>query len=323
MSMRISIAMATYNGAKYLREQLDSFLHQTRLPDELVVCDDGSSDATLEILEVFRQQVPFSVHIYRNETNLGYIKNFEKAMSLCAGDIIFLSDQDDFWLSNKLEVVEKLFALKPNLMVVVNDQYIADSSLKLSTYTTLGNAKAVGLTESWLVAGCCTAIRRVFFPIVLPIPENAHGHDAWINKLAEALGLRYVHAVPLQYYRRHGENTSNSFASKLGKVSIMDLLLEYGIKDERIGWQRDVDHYVRYQNRIADRKDELADLGLADAYRSAINSFACKIDSLKERIYIASLARPIRLLRVIRFWANGSYGHFSGWKSAVKDILRP
>src|SRR5215217_2190591 len=102
--MRISIAMATYNGAGYLQEQLESFLSQTRQPDELIVCDDGSGDATLDILERFRQSVPFAVQIHRNETRLGFTKNFEKALLKCSGDLVFLSDQDDVWFAPKVAV---------------------------------------------------------------------------------------------------------------------------------------------------------------------------------------------------------------------------
>ena len=105
--MRISIAMTTYNGSKYLKEQLDSFTKQTHLPDELVVTDDGSSDDTLEILENFAKKASFEVLIFRNNTNLGYAMNFGHAIGLCTGDLIFLSDQDDIWFPEKIETVSR------------------------------------------------------------------------------------------------------------------------------------------------------------------------------------------------------------------------
>ena len=95
--MRISIAMTTYNGSKYLNDQLKSFSQQDQAPDELIVCDDGSSDNTIKILEKFSLNAPFDVKIYQNESNLGFTKNFENALSKCTGDLIFLSDQDDIW----------------------------------------------------------------------------------------------------------------------------------------------------------------------------------------------------------------------------------
>ena len=100
--MKISIALCTYNGEKFLREQLDSFSVQTRLPDEVVVGDDCSTDRTVEILEEWAKTAPFRVEIVRNPQNLGYEKNFEQTMLRCTGDVIFPSDQDDVWLPEKL-----------------------------------------------------------------------------------------------------------------------------------------------------------------------------------------------------------------------------
>lgn len=104
----LSVAMCTYNGEEYLWEQLLSIAEQTRLPDELIVCDDSSTDTTLQILNEFQKMAPFSVRIYCNEAKLGPSKNFEKAITLCSGDVIALSDQDDVWLPRKLERLEKL-----------------------------------------------------------------------------------------------------------------------------------------------------------------------------------------------------------------------
>ena len=94
-SSTVSVALCTYNGERFLQEQLDSIAMQTWTPDEVVVGDDGSSDSTLEILERWKQSVPFSVRIERNERNLGFAKNFESTLSRCTGDVVFLCDQDD------------------------------------------------------------------------------------------------------------------------------------------------------------------------------------------------------------------------------------
>src|SRR3954453_13857066 len=106
---KLSIAMTTYNGETYLREQLDSFTNQSRPPDELVVCDDQSSDRTFEILNDFRDRTPFEMQIVRNEERLGIARNFEQAIRLCRGDIIFLSDQDDVWMEDKLLQHEQVY----------------------------------------------------------------------------------------------------------------------------------------------------------------------------------------------------------------------
>ena len=108
----ISIAMCTYNGEAYLNGQLVSFVKQTQRPDELVACDDGSTDNTLQVLDQFSKEAPFPVRVYRSQQRLGPTKNFEKALSLCSGDFIFLSDQDDVWMPQKVNTL--LQALKNN-----------------------------------------------------------------------------------------------------------------------------------------------------------------------------------------------------------------
>src|SRR5437588_7313199 len=106
---RISIAMCTYNGARFLREQLDSFAAQSRLPDEVVICDDGSTDGTADIVRTFASGAPFPVHFHVNEPRLGITRNFERAAGLCTGSIIFFSDQDDVWLPDKLDRFAEAF----------------------------------------------------------------------------------------------------------------------------------------------------------------------------------------------------------------------
>src|ERR1700704_2935070 len=104
--LRIWVALCMYNGADFLSEQLESIAAQTRLPDELVVCDDGSSDDSTDIVRNFAKNASFPVRLEVNEKNLGSTKNFEKAIGLCNGDIISLADQDDVWKLHKLAVLE-------------------------------------------------------------------------------------------------------------------------------------------------------------------------------------------------------------------------
>ena len=103
--MRISIALVTYNGEKFINKQLESLLLQNVLPDEIIIVDDCSKDKTYELLMSFEKISPFEVKLYQNKINIGVSKNFGKAISLCTGDLIFLCDQDDFWYKNKIEFV--------------------------------------------------------------------------------------------------------------------------------------------------------------------------------------------------------------------------
>src|SRR3712207_5989304 len=102
--MSLSVALCTYDGARYLPEQLESLARQRRLPDELVVCDDGSADDTVDVVRRFADRAPFAVRLSLNPQNLGFVKNFEQAIRLCRGDLIALADQDDVWHPQKLEL---------------------------------------------------------------------------------------------------------------------------------------------------------------------------------------------------------------------------
>ena len=193
--MRVSVALATYNGQKYLQEQLHSLSRQRRLPDELIVTDDGSSDSTFEILEAFAAESPFPTRIFRNSHNMGFRNNFDHVLSLCTGDVIFLCDQDDVWLPGRIEYVHGLFEEDRGAFCVMNDAYICDENLEHDGSTIFSN----GLD----VVGSCTAIRRPFLDIVLPVPLEAESHDAWIRELAVGLGIRRLTPVVLQLWRRH------------------------------------------------------------------------------------------------------------------------
>src|SRR5258708_29962312 len=118
---RISVAMCTYNGARFLAQQLESIVAQTRLPDELVVCDDVSADESPEIIRKFAKNAPFPVRLELNEKNLGSSKNFEKAIGLCRGGLIALADQDDVWKPQKLAVLETVLENHPEVGYAFSD----------------------------------------------------------------------------------------------------------------------------------------------------------------------------------------------------------
>ena len=206
--MRISIAMATYNGERYLGEQLQSFADQTRLPDELVVTDDCSTDSTMEILGVFAASAPFPVKVSLNPNNLGYAGNFNAALSKTTGDLVFLSDQDDVWFSTKLEHVEQLAMRNPDKLVILNDARLTDAELKDTGLTKLGQIYAAGYTERQFVMGCCCAVRRQLLELCLPILEGVRAHDIWLRDFAEPLSSRLITNEVLQFYRRHERNES-------------------------------------------------------------------------------------------------------------------
>ena len=320
--MKISIAMATYNGAKYLQDQLDSFSSQTRLPDELIVCDDLSTDDTWDILLHFSRTVPFKVEVVRNEYNLGYAKNFEKAVSLCTGDIIFLSDQDDVWFDQKLKTIENIFLSNSEVLVTINDQEITDEFLNASGNTTYSNTYALGFDASWFCAGCCTAFRSEFKDLLLPFPVDLINQDGWIHRLASGLKVRKDVPDVLQYYRRHSNNSSESMASSTKNTNKLIPIFRHGLKDATFGWKNEISISKYLIFLTSNRFEDFEKLNL-DAKAVLLNSLEkSRVEALEKRIILLESGRLKRFFGVLKFYRNGGYDLFSGWRSAVKDLIR-
>lgn len=125
--MKLSVALCTYNGEKYISEQLDSILNQNLEVNEIIIVDDCSSDSTLSILEKYASLHPV-IKVYRNHNTLGYLKNFEKSINLCSGDIVFLSDQDDIWLKEKTQRMYNLFTSHSHISCIVSDLKLVNAS---------------------------------------------------------------------------------------------------------------------------------------------------------------------------------------------------
>ena len=131
--MKISIALCTYNGSQYLIDQLESLKKQTIRADEIIVCDDCSADNTIEILEKYKDIL--NIKLFINNSTIGVTKNFEKAISLCSGDIIFLCDQDDIWESNKIEKMREAFNDEKIGIAFCNGKIIDTNSKQIKNYT--------------------------------------------------------------------------------------------------------------------------------------------------------------------------------------------
>ncbi len=323
MSIRVSIAMATYNGEKYLQEQLDSFVNQTRQPDELVVCDDDSTDRTLDILENFARSAPFEVRVLRNETNLGYVKNFEKAVSLCSGDIVVLSDQDDVWFSDKISVLCGILISRPDVKLVRSDMLLADEKMNSSGISQVENMLSLGSKTSDFNFGCGMAFRKELLNVALPIPTCLWGHDRWMGKLAYAVGVSFLIQQPLMYYRRHSVNASTSLASETRALTIIDAFKAYGLKDARNGWSEEMMRLQDIEKRLIEKETVLQQMVDKEDLSRRIGMLRDQKKNLSKRIDLASKSRVVRFVFVARLWINGGYRQFSGWKSALKDLIRP
>ena len=187
--MKTSVALCTFNGEKYLRKQLDSILEQTVAVDEIVVCDDLSTDATLSILNQYKETFPNIFKIHANEKNLRSVKNFEKAISLCENEIVFLCDQDDMWIPEKVEVILNQFKISPELQVIATNAFIINDDedmLNVSTIydipsKTTKEMKKILFFHQNFCTGATMAVRKEFADDLMPFPpENLYHHDEWI-----------------------------------------------------------------------------------------------------------------------------------------------
>lgn len=207
---KISVCIATYNGEKFILEQLNSILIQLSLLDEIILSDDGSSDKTLSIVDDIKDG---RIKVYSNEGEKGFTKNFENALDKATGDIIFLSDQDDVWVDGK---VNKMVLELNKYDFVISDATYVDENLN----TTFGshikhqNMKQ-GLIRTILLPryiGACMAFKKEVLEFALPFPKKSKYcvHDYWLPLIAELYFKFNIIEEELLLFRRHGENDSNA-----------------------------------------------------------------------------------------------------------------
>ncbi len=217
--------MATYNGERFLEEQLASLAGQTHLPRELVICDDGSTDRTADIVTEFARSAPFAVRFVRNEMRLGYAENFFKAARLCQSEAIAYCDQDDVWLPRKLEVCVRRLA-EPGVLAVVHDARVVNAELHpVGRFLRTGRkpwVRRARFPDTGTQWGQGTqGFRIVFRREILPAaevgrppdanaPDQPMTHDEWAHWRALWLGTVAFVREPLALYRQHEANVAGA-----------------------------------------------------------------------------------------------------------------
>ncbi len=212
--MRISVCIATYNGEKYIKEQLNSILSQISEDDEVIVSDDGSSDKTISIIESIRDS---RIKIFHNTGRHGFICNFENALQKAKGDYIFLSDQDDIWLPNKVKIIMKMFV---DYDLIVHDAELigANGEILGKNYYSLLHNKTGFWSNLWKnrFIGCCMSFKKEVLNACLPFPKHISGHDFWIGMYAvKTFRVCFIPDVLLQYRRHENNATTSSEKSRL------------------------------------------------------------------------------------------------------------
>lgn len=324
MRSKVSVVLCTYNGERYLREQLDSYLRQTRLPDELVVGDDRSTDATMEILGEFARDAPFPVSLHVNERTLRSARNFEAAARRASGDVVVFSDQDDVWLPQKVECLEEAILAHPQNLLAFTDATVVDARLEPLGYTFW---EGIGFTDDeqarladaphdvmWnrnVVMGAASAVRARLVEKAFPL-EDAWGHDGWLAFLAAFAGRLVPVPEPTVLYRQHGANV-------VGGVR----RTEEEAAAERRRWRGTSmrDTMASDAARWAAVLDAAPRVGILPERAGVVERLRERVAHLRARAELPP-NRPRRLLPVARELAAGRYGrHSSGILSAAKDLM--
>lgn len=321
----VSVAMATYNGEKFITAQLESLASQTRPPDELVVCDDASTDKTVDLVRAFAERANFQVRIEQNNPGLGTTANFERAVLLCTGDVIFLADQDDVWLPKKIETLAGRLDAEDSVGAVFCNGSVVDAAgtkLGYDLWTALGfdDDERAAVREGReldvfarhvVAAGTTFAFRSCFAPLLHPFPVLRSAHDAWIACLISAVSRVEIIELELIEYRWHGENQLG-----LRKLSLLEQF-SAAKRQLKLGA---FDYAARFFEEAGDRVRNQA------THAFPTRTGALDILDAKAAHSRVRDAMPESLLgRVPIVWLEartGAYDRFAyGWKSLAQDLF--
>lgn len=337
--MRVSVALCTLNGEQYLSEQLKSLEEQERPPDEVVVCDDGSTDGTVPLLEAFAARTPFPVTIHVNPRTIGTTANFDRAIGLCDGDAVALCDQDDVWLPGRLRRAAETFEAGPEVGFTFGDAELVDPDGRPSgrrLWASLGLTRELRrqvevdgllpvLLTRKLVTGATMTFRTELRDVVLPIPDIWR-HDAWIALLCAFVSTWAMLSEPLVRYRIHpgqqvglpafredggariGPPGSDDHGSEGHRQRLGVVAEQYELVAERM---RAVGTRGEGGSPLDDPVKELALRRVEELARH----HRARAGFPQRRIY--------RVPAVLREWRTGRYRELSrGLASAVKDLVR-
>ncbi len=326
--MTTSIALCTYNGEAFLREQLESYAAQTQPVSELVACDDRSTDRTLSILRGFAASAPFPVLIEQNAQQLGGARNFEKALSLCTGDLIFFSDQDDVWRPEKVEVGVRFAIGNPDRLgffsnaALLQDNRILDETLwdmmdftpERIAQTGFDDLLDYFFTCQFITYGSTLAVRRDALPEILPFRRTNERmwHDEWIA-LVLSLKNRYAYInEPLINYRLHaGQEVGLRWVTDpfvASQKALYDSLRHSNAAPDAARLQM-LQAWNAYQKTGWYDSLELPEIArLKDKYRDRFHA------ARKE--FLTRLSFPGRKARLMKWYLNGRY------ETTLGDALR-
>lgn len=334
---RVSVVLATFNGQRYLPEQLESLVSQTRLPDELVVVDDASDDRTAEILNEFKRTAPFPVEVILRPERVGTCEAFGEAMGRATGEILAICDQDDHWLPDKISVLTERMAQSPSAMLAFSDAVLIDADGKFLSRSRwrvagFGPSNCADMDRDpfgqmiarQIVSGCTAAIRRELLPALLPFPSGLHPalgtmmYDRWISLVGTAAGSVLTVPERLVEYRIHPGQQIGIPALPIRRV-LPRVALRMG---QFVAPRTEKDGRFAYNLAHIDEIDKrLAATGL-DSAESQLRLRLARVHlTVRENLAANRLERAKPILR--HYLEVDGYRRFSlGMASAISDLIR-
>lgn len=319
---RSAVVLCAYNGGRFLPAQLDSLRAQTHQPDIYVLSDDASSDASFDLLQAFgreRMAAGCEVILHRNESNLGYVRHFERALQRADAEVLFPCDQDDVWHPRKIETMLAEFARRPGLVILHGDARLVDADgrdmgrrlLQVLEVTPEERAAMHGgrgfdvLLRRNIVTGAAMALRRDVLKYALPTAEH-WAHDEWLALIGAMNGEVDTLEEAVIDYRQHGGN-------QIGVRERNPVQRHLGLG---VGRRAFLQRLVERQRGLLAHIEQDGDM---DAERK--QEIRARLAHAEARAHLAS-SLPKRIPQVLREWRSGRYARFgSGWRSAVTDLL--
>lgn len=330
---KISVAMATYNGEKYIREQINSIINQTVVPDEIIISDDGSKDRTLEIIqEIANSHQSAGIKLYVDNPRHGFAFNFVHAISHCSGDILFLCDQDDIWDKNKVEHIVRVYCNYQDALCVFHNatsidsdglpnhvlfnsfiQSLADHHLNGEVVKVPGNPNCEIAASAPLINGLVMSVSRELLHTAFPFPPISSQHDGWLWFCSEALDGCYFLNEILTFRRLHTNNTSGAGKQGFGIHRIKKIV-------HKIAQQNDV---ARTRILYAQYMQEFIKLHCAQDNVGAMRALPT-IQRVSEVGYAelsaASSGRLVGAIKLTRLFIRDARYRKSGWKSFLYEL---
>ncbi len=322
MNTLISVVVCTYNGEKFISEQLKSIIQQTLPPDEIIVSDDCSNDNTIMIAENILRKSGISYKVHKNEQNINATANFEQAMGMAAGDIIFTSDQDDVWGKNKIEIITKEF-LKYDCMLVFTNAEVVDQNLNSLGFD-LWHEMEIDITKDEMdnyfnkmiqgniVTGATMAVSKKLYSLSVPFYANFF-HDAWLALNATQYGKIIAIDKCLIKYRMHGNNEVGIIKHGMSRIFCdgANFLKNYRQAREKIDYEREAGELQAFYDKFFQKLSEKQKYMIQQKIR---------LDLFRESLKKIELKNGIR--GILNMLTNGGYTIINHEKKIImKDII--